>query len=101
MMVVAVALADIVQDQGEKNERQRGNLARDLGQQRIAVLELARAQPLELAHRGQRMPVDGIDVVEVVQHARVEIAELRNHRAQHARAMHRLQASRPRAGAPT
>ena len=36
VMVVAVALADIVQDQGEKNERQRGDLARDLGQQRIS-----------------------------------------------------------------
>ena len=75
-MVVAVALADIVQDQGEKNERQRSDLARDFGQQRIAVLELARAQPFELAHRGQRMPVDRVDVVEVVQHARVQIAKL-------------------------
>ena len=91
MMVVAVALADVVQQQREEHQRQMNQLARDLGEQRIGILEFAGAQLLELAHRDQRMTIDGIDVVEVVQHARVEIAELGNDRAEHARPMHRFQ----------
>ena len=91
MMVVAVALADVVEQQRKKHQRQMIEFARDLGQQRCGLLELARAQPFELAHRDQRMPIDGIDVVEVVQHARVEISELGNDRAEHARQMHRLE----------
>ena len=91
MMVVAVALADIVEQQREEDERQMRQLARDLGEQRGGVLELARAQAFELAHRNQRMPVDGVDMVEVVQNAGVEVAKLRDDRAEHARQMHRLE----------
>ncbi len=69
----------------------RVELARDFGQQRVGLLELAGAQLFQLAHRDQRMPVDRIDMVEVVQHARVEVAELRDDRAEHARPMHRFQ----------
>ena len=53
-------------------------------QHRDRGLELAGAQPLQLAHRDQRMPVHGVDMVEVVQHAGVKVAELRDQRAQHA-----------------
>src|SRR5260370_40573626 len=90
-MVVAVALADVVEEESEKDERQAIELARDFGEQGSRILELATAQALELAHRDQRMPIDSIDVVEVVQDARVEISELGNYRAEHAREMHRLE----------
>ena len=91
MMVVAVAFADVVQQQREEYQRQMRQLARNFGEQGRWILELARAQAFELAHRHQRMPIDGIDVVEVVQNARVEIAELGDNRAEHARQMHRFE----------
>src|SRR5260370_41031231 len=90
-MVVAVALADVVEEESEKDERQAIELARNFGEQRRRILELATAQPLELAHRDQRMRIDRIDVVEVVQDARVEISELGNYRAENAGEMHRLE----------
>src|SRR5882757_159738 len=90
-MVMAVALADVVQKQGEEYQRQAIELARNFGEQRSRILELATTQAFELANRDQRMPIDGIDMVEVVQHARVQIPELRNYRAEHAGQMHRLE----------
>src|SRR5216683_7810757 len=91
MMVMAVALADVVEKQGEEHQRQAIELARNLGEQRSRILELTTTQAFELADRDQRMPIDGIDMVEVVQHARVQIPELRNYRAEHAGQMHRLE----------
>ena len=91
MMVMAVALADVVQQQRKEHERQLVEFAHDLGEQGSGILELAGAQAFELAHRNQRMPVNGVDMVEVVQNARVEVAELGDYRAEHARQMHRLE----------
>ena len=91
VMVVAVALADVVQQQREEYQRQVRELARDLGEQGSGILEFSSAQTFELAHGDQRMTVNCIDVVEVVQHARVEVAELGNYRAEHAGEMHRLE----------
>ena len=91
MMVMAVALADVVQQQRKEHQRQLVEFAHDLGEQGSGILELARAQAFEFAHRNQRMPVNGVDMVEVVQNARVEVAELGDYRAEHARQMHRLE----------
>ena len=50
--------------------------------------ELARPQPLELAHADQRVVVDGVDVERVVRDQAVEVPELGDERLQHAELVH-------------
>ena len=87
-MAPAKTLADVVKHQAEIEQLDGLQFARKLRQQRRAFGVFTGPQPLDFLDQAQRMLIDGVNVIGVVQHHAQQPAEFRNERAQHSSPMH-------------
>src|SRR5262249_62055817 len=90
-VAVAVSLADVVQHHGQVEHLRALDLVHHLREQRAALAMLSGTEMLELHDGSQRVLVDGVDVIEVADHHRAELAELGQERAERADVVHYAQ----------
>ena len=87
-MAAAQPLADVVEKQSEVENLDLLRFPCELGQQRELLAELARLEPLQFLDQPERVLIDGVNMIEIVQRHAQEPAELGKQRSQHARAVH-------------
>ena len=84
LMVAAESLSDVMVEACERQTPVVGNLAHDLGAERILVPEFTAREAADVAHCPERVLVDREDVVEVVLHLSHDVPEGRQEASEHA-----------------
>lgn len=91
LMVAAESLSDVMVEACERQTPVVGNLAHDLGAERILVPEFTAREAADVAHCPERVLVDREDVVEVVLHLSHDVPEGRQEASEHAPRVHELE----------